>query len=96
MVQKGHCLSNDQSIGVESTSVQNLVHVSIQVIELQKHACPILMYGPKLFYVFPKKEMFTQILLCIVSLHHQSLSPRQVLGVGLVRFANSTGRRRRR
>ena len=23
----------------------------MQVIELQEHACPILMYGPKLFFV---------------------------------------------
>ena len=48
---------------------------------------------------FPKKEMFTQILLCLFSACHQTLSLHQVSCVGvlrLVRFASSTGRRRRR
>ena len=53
MVREGHCLpTNYQNSGVKSlnsTSVQSFVHVSTQVIELQEHACPILMYGPKLF-----------------------------------------------
>ena len=46
-----------------------------------------------------KKEMFTQILLCLFSARHRTLSPHQVSDVGLfrlVRFASSTGRRRRR
>ena len=49
-----------QNIGVEtlnSTTLQSFVHVSTQVIELHKHECPILMYGPKLFFVvFQKKR----------------------------------------
>ena len=57
---------------LNSTSVQSLVHVSIQV-ELQEHIlCPILMYGLKFF--LPKKDMFTQILLCLYSGYHQTLS----------------------
>ena len=51
------------------------------------------------FCGFPKKEMFTQILLCLFSARHRTLSPHQVSDVGLfrlVRFASSTGRRRRR
>ena len=51
------------------------------------------------FCGFPKKEMLTQILLCLFSACHQTLSPHQVSNVGLfrlVRFASPTGRRRRR
>ena len=51
------------------------------------------------FCGFPKKEMFTHILLCPFSVRHQTLSPHKVSDVGLfqlVRFASSTGRRRRR
>ena len=51
------------------------------------------------FCGFPKKEKFTQILLCLFSARHQTLSFHQVSDVGLfrlVRFASSTGRRRRR
>ena len=46
---------------------------------------------------FPKKEEFTQLLLCLFSVRYQTLSPRQVSDVGLfrlVRFASSTRRRR--
>ena len=43
------------------------------------------------FCGFPKKEMFTQILLCLFSAHHQTVGLFR-----LVRFASSTGRRRRR
>ena len=51
-----------------STCLQSFVHVYIQVIELQELACHIVMYGPKLFIAgFPKKEMFTQILLYLFS-----------------------------
>ena len=51
------------------------------------------------FCGFPKMEMFTQLLLCLLSARHQTLSLHQVSAVGLfqlVRFASSTGRRRRR
>ena len=55
VVWKGHCLStNYYKNGVKSlntTSIPRFVHVSIQVSELQKHGCPILMYGQKLFFV---------------------------------------------
>ena len=37
------------------------------------------------FFGFPKKEMFTQILLCLFSTRHQTLSPHQVSDVGLFR-----------
>ena len=60
VVREGHCLpTNYQNSGVKSlnsTSVQSFVHVSTQVIELQEHACPILMYGPKLFFVVFQKR----------------------------------------
>ena len=60
MVREGHCLpTNYQNSGVKSlnsTSVQSFVHVSTQVIELQELACPILMYGPKLFFVVFQKR----------------------------------------
>ena len=48
---------------------------------------------------FSKKETLTQILLCVLSACHQTLSPHQVSNVGLfrlVRFTGSTGRRRTR
>ena len=51
------------------------------------------------FCGFPKKEMLKQILLCLFSACHQTLPPHQVSNVilfRLVRFASSTGRRRRR
>ena len=51
------------------------------------------------FCGFPKMETFTQLLLCLFSAHRQTLSLHQVSNVGLfqlVRFASSTGRRRRR
>ena len=55
-------------IGAESlnsTCLQSFVHVCIQLIELQELACRIVMYvwAEVVFCVFPKKEMFTQILL---------------------------------
>ena len=51
VVQKGHCLS--QNNGVESLDSTS-VHVSIQVIELQNYACLTLMYGTKLILWFYK------------------------------------------
>ena len=50
VVLKGYCLH----IIDNSTCLQSFVHVCIQVVELQEHACPILMYGPKLFVFFKK------------------------------------------
>ena len=49
-----------------------LVHI---VIELQELARPIVMYGPKVYFFcgFPKKEMFTQISVCLFSTCHQTL-----------------------
>ena len=44
---------------------------------------------------FSKKEMFTQILLCLFFARHQTLSSHQVSDVGLfrlVRFTSSTGK----
>ena len=76
MVREEHCLpTNYQNSGVKSlnsTSVQSFVHVITQVIELQEHACPILMYGPKLFFCgFPKKGdvyiNFTMPIVCVSS-----------------------------
>ena len=95
---KGHCLpTNHQNGGVKSlnsTTVQSFVHVSIQIIELQEHACPILMYGPKLFLWFSKKGDI-YILLCLFSAYHQTLSSDQVSGIDLFWLVNSTRRRRR-
>ena len=48
---------------------------------------------------FPKRKVFTKTLICLFSVCHQSLYLHQVSFVGvlrLVRFANSTRRRRRR
>ena len=62
MVQKVHCLStnyqNNKVESLNSTSVQSLVHKGI---ELQTHACPILMYGLKLVFlvVFQKRDAYT-------------------------------------
>ena len=75
MVQKGHCLpTNYQNSGVKSlntTSVQSFVHVSIQIIELQEYACPILKYGPELFFVvFQNGDVyinFTMPIFCVSS-----------------------------
>ena len=51
------------------------------------------------FCGFPKKDLFTQILLCLFSACHQTLSPHQVSDVGLFQLeivASSTGRGRGR
>ena len=51
------------------------------------------------FCGFPKEDVFTQNLLYLFSACYQALSPYQVSDVcllRLVRFVNSTGRRRRR
>ena len=48
------------------------VHVHTQLIGLQEHACPTLMYGPNLFLlVFQKKEMFKDCVyyVCFLGLH---------------------------
>ena len=50
---------NYYKIGAESlnsTRLHSLVHVCIQVIELQELACRIVMYGPKLFFVVFQKR----------------------------------------
>ena len=58
---------------LNSTCLQSFVHVCIQVIELQELACRIVMCGPKLFFCgFPD---VTQILLCLFSVCHRTLSP---------------------
>ena len=74
----GRTLSNYQNSGVyislNSTSVQSFVHVSIQIIELQEHACPILMYEPKFFCGFPKRRCLHKFyyahFLCIIKVYH--------------------------
>ena len=43
-------------VDIKSSSLQSFVYESIQVIELQEHACPILMYGQKLFFVVFQKR----------------------------------------
>ena len=43
-----------QNVGVISlnpTCLPSFMYSSLQIRELHKHACPILMYGPKLFIV---------------------------------------------
>ena len=62
--------------------------------------CMPYLYGPKLFFCgFPKSKVFTQTLICLFPVRHQTLYLYQVSYVGvlqLVRFAKSTRRRRRR
>ena len=41
---------------LNSTSLQSFVHESILVNELHEDVCPILMYGPKLFFVVFQKS----------------------------------------
>ena len=57
------------------TSLQTFVHVPIQVIKLQEHACRILMYGPKsVFVVFQKRDAYTNFycayFLRLIKLNH--------------------------
>ena len=101
VVRKGYCLPTSyQNVGVVSvfpTCLPSFMHPSILVRELHKLACPIVMYGLKLFIV-----VFQKVRCLLISLFpacHQSLYLHQVSYVGvlqLVRFANSTRRRRRR
>ena len=39
------------NLSLKPTCLSSFMHPSLQVRELHKHACPILMYGPKLFFV---------------------------------------------
>ena len=59
VVRKGYCLPTSyQNIGVISiipTCLPSFTHPSIQVREFHKHACLIVMYGPKMFIVVFKK-----------------------------------------
>ena len=59
------------------------MYICIQVIELQELARRIVMLHAVLAKVvscgFPKKEMFTQILLCLFSAHHYHLTKFQML-----------------
>ena len=43
-------------VGINSISLRSFVHES--VIELHEHACPILMYGPKV--VFQKGDVYAE------------------------------------
>ena len=53
---------------LNSTCLQSVVHVCVQVNELQELARPIVMYGPKFFLWFSKKgdvyTIFTISILC--------------------------------
>ena len=59
VVRKGCCLPTSyQNVGVVSvypTCVLSFMHPSTLVRELHKLACPIVMYGPKLFIVVFQK-----------------------------------------
>ena len=59
VVQKGYCLPTGyQNVGVVlviPTCLPSFMHPSILVRELHKLACPIVMYGPKLFIVVFQK-----------------------------------------
>ena len=59
VVRKGYCLPTSyQNIGVVSvypTCLPSFMHPSSLVRELHKLACPIVMYGPKLFIVIFQK-----------------------------------------
>ena len=77
VVRKGYCLPTSyQNVGVVSvipTCLPSFMHPSILVIELHKLACPIVMYGPKLFIVVFQK------LRCLPKLYYAySLSPKSI------------------
>ena len=59
VVRKGYCLPTScQNVGVIfvfPTCLPSFMHPSISVRELHKLACPIVMYGPKLFIVVFQK-----------------------------------------
>ena len=99
VVRNRYCLPTSyQNVGVISlipTCLPSFMQPSILVRELHKFACPIVMYGPKVFIGFPKSKVFTKTLICLFPARHQSLYLYQVSNVGvlrLVRFANSTRR----
>ena len=56
-------------ISLNPTCLSSFMHPSIQVRELHKHACPILMYGPKLFCGFPKGKVLIQNFKYAYTLH---------------------------
>ena len=62
VVRKGYCLlASYQTISVISvfpTCLPSFMHPSILVRELHKLACPIVMYGPKLFIVVFQKVRY--------------------------------------
>ena len=59
-----YCLvTSYQSIGVRSlnpTCLSRFIHPSIQIRELHIHACPIVMYGLKLFIMVFQKVRYLQ------------------------------------
>ena len=59
VVRKGYCLPTSyQNVGVVKvfpTCLPSFMHPSISVRELHELACPIVMYGPKLFIVVFQK-----------------------------------------
>ena len=61
-------LSNAAVTLFNLTSLQTFVHVPIQVIKLQEHACRILMYGPKSFLWFSKRRCLHNKFRCWSSL----------------------------
>ena len=104
VMRKGYCLPTSyQNVGVVSlilTCLLSFIHPNILVRELHKLACPIFNYvwAEVIYCGFPNSKVFTKTLICLFLACHQSLYHYQVSYVGvlrLVRFANSTRRRRR-
>ena len=97
---KGHCkLSQCWCWIIEHLPlyIQSLVPVNIHVIELNEHAWPILMYGPKLFFViFQKRRCLHKFLLYVFSVCHQTLSSYQVSSFSAFRLVNFVSSIRRR
>ena len=80
VVRKGYSLQTSyRNVGVVSvfpTCLPSFIHLRILVRELHKLACPIVMYGPKLFIVvFQKVRCLPKLNMPIPCTSPKSISP---------------------
>ena len=103
VVRKGYCLPTSyQNVRVVSVfptclpSFMHALHFGKRVTQTCMPYCNV--WAEVVYCGFPKSKVFIQTLICLFPTRRQSLYLHQVSYVGvlrLVRFANSTRRRRR-
>ena len=99
-VRKGYCLlTSYQNVGYLFTKFHTSkhLHVGKRVTQTCMPYCSV--WAEVVYCGFPKRKVFTKTLICLFPACHQTLYLYQVSYVGvlrLVRFANSTRKKRRR